>query len=130
MPAEGGAAAIAMPCTRCDPWTVDKTYRFDTSSSEPVLRRVLAWKNISGATRPELHRSIRLIESAGSAGEFVKRLADERLPLHAMGRTRHLALEIAINERAERERLAPVAAELDARWRRAEELAEIIDEEL
>ena len=130
MPAEGGAAAIGMPCTRCDPWTVEKTFRFDTSSSEPVLRRVLAWKNISGATRQELSRSIGLIESAGTAREFVKRLADQRLPLHAMERTHHLALELAINERAEREQLAREAAALDVEWQRAEELAEIIDEEL
>jgi hypothetical protein len=123
MPAEGGAAAIGMPCTRCDPWTVEKTFQFDTSSSEPVLRRVLAWQNIGGAARSELNRSIRLIESAGSANEFVKQLADERLPLHTMGRTRRLALEMAMNERAERERLAREAAGLDARWQRAEELS-------
>jgi hypothetical protein len=41
-----------------------------------------------------------------------------------------VALEIAVNERAERARLAYIAAELDASWRRAEELAAIIDEEL
>jgi hypothetical protein len=130
MPAEGGAAAIGMPCTRCDPWTVEKTFQFDTSSSEPVLRRVLAWGNIDGATRSELNRSISLIESEGSAGEFVRRLAEERLPLRALARTHRLALEIAINERAERERLAREAAALDTCWQRAEALAEIMDEEL
>jgi hypothetical protein len=130
MPAKGGATSIGMPCTRCDPWTMEKTFRFDTAASEPVLRRVLAWQNIGGATRTELDRAIRLIETASSADGFVNRLAAERRPLRTLGRIQRLALEIAINEGAERRRLAPEAEALDAGWRRAEELAEIIDDEL
>jgi len=130
MPSDGGVASIGLPCIRCDSWSGDRTHRFDATAAEPVLRRVLAWYNIDGATTAELDRAVRLIEAAGSAESFIGRLASERRPLHSLERVCSVALEIAVNERAERARLAHTAAELDAGWQRAEELAAIIDEEL
>lgn len=130
MPSDGGVASIGLPCIRCDSWSGDRTHRFDATAAEPVLRRVLAWYNIEGATTGELGRAVSLIEGAGSAESFIEGLATERRPLHSLERIRSVALEIAVNERAERARLAHAAAELDAGWRRAEELAGIIDEEL
>ena len=130
MPGPGGAAAVGMPCSRCDHWTGEETHRFNVPTSEPLLRRVLAWHNIEGATNRELSGAADLIERAGSARALIRRFADERLPLYAMDRTDRLALEIAVNDRAERARLACVAASLEAGWRRAEELAAIIEEEL
>lgn len=130
MPSEAGVAALGLPCIRCDSWSGDQTHRFDATAAEPVLRRVLAWYNIDGATTGELDGAVRLIEEAGSAESFIARLASERRPLHSFERIRSVALEMAVNERAERARLAHAAAELDAGWRRAEELAAIIDEEL
>lgn len=130
IPAEGGAATVGMPCTRCDPWTEDRTYRFDTATSEPVLRRALAWENIAGATGRELDRAVRLIETASTASEFVEELARERRPLRSLSRPQRLALEIAVNEGAERRRLANHVAALEAGWRQADEIAGIIEEEL
>lgn len=123
-------AAIGMPCTRCDPWTVEKTYQFDATTAQPLLRRVLAWHNIRGGTTAELSRAVERIEEAGSARDFVDAVADARLSLHALQRIDRLALEVAVNERAERERLELDMAVLEAGWRRADEIAGIIEEEL
>jgi hypothetical protein len=130
MPAGDGSPAVGLPCVRCDPWSAAETHQFDVLTAEPLLRRVLAWHNISGATSRELNRAVGLIESAGSARTFVERLSCERLPLHSMTKLERLALEVAVNERAERVRLGRDAADLEAQWFRAEELAAIIDDEL
>lgn len=130
MTGENGATVVGMPCSRCDHWDAEETHRFDVSAAEPLLRRVLAWHNIDGAGVRELDRAVTRVERAGSAQEYIRRLAESRLPLHAMRRVERLALEIAVNDRAERARLAVEAARLEATWRREEELAAIIDEEL
>jgi hypothetical protein len=125
-----GRVALGMPCARCDPWSNEETHRFAEGLVEPLLRRVLAWHNIDGATGRELDRSVALIESCGSAGEFIRRLAAERRPLHRMDHVQRLSLEIAVNDRAERAGLEADVARIEADWRRADELATIIEEEL
>lgn len=130
LPSDGNDPTIAMPCSRCDPWTVEKVHRFDTRTGQHVLRRVLAYQNIKGATERDLSRAVREIDEAGSTGAFLSRLAEEPTPLHDLPRSRRLALEISVNESAERRQLAREAATVEAGWRRAEELAAIIDEEL
>jgi len=130
LPGEDGLAAVGMPCSRCDHWDAEETHRFDVASTEPLLRRVLAWHNIDGADVRELNRAMNLIERAGSAPDYISALAGARLPLHEMRRVERLALEIAVNDRAERARLATEVAALEAGWRTAEEIARIIDEEL
>jgi hypothetical protein len=47
-----------------------------------------------------------------------------------MSHAERLALEIAVNDRAERARLVADATRLEADWVRADELATIIEEEL
>ena len=127
---EDGRTVIGMPCVRCDPWSGEETHQFAPGLVEPLLRRVLAWHNVNGATSGELKRAVRLVESAGPAEEYIERLAERGLPLYAMSRVERLALEMAVNDRAERSRLAARAARLEAEWRRADELATIIEEEL
>ncbi|MCG8468749.1 MAG: hypothetical protein MJB57_11170 [Gemmatimonadetes bacterium] len=129
-PGEDGIPRVGMPCQRCDPWTGERTYGFEAPASEWVLRRVLAWHNVSGATQREVRRAVALIDRAGSAAEFTRALADRREQLSRIGRIERIALEIGVNEQAERQRLAPVAVGLEAGWRRAHELAEIIETEL
>ncbi|MDH3732003.1 MAG: hypothetical protein OEU54_00655 [Gemmatimonadota bacterium] len=125
-----GQTGVGMPCVRCDPWATDQAHRFAPQLVEPLLRRVLAWHNVNGATKDELDRAVALIEAAGPADGFMERLAARGLPLHAMTRVERLALEMAVNDRAERWRLAARAASIEAEWRRADELATIIEEEL
>ncbi len=122
--------AIGMPCTRCDPWTVDKVHRFEGPAAEHVLRRVLAYQNVKGASQEELDDAVHMIEEAGSAQELVHEVTARQAPLYDLARTHSLALEISVNENAERRQLAREGAAIEARWRRAEEIAGIIDEEL
>lgn len=125
-----GRPVVGLPCIRCDPWSSEETHRFPQQLVEPLLRRVLAWHNVNGATRAELACAIDLIESTGPAEKYMRRLARRGLPLHAMTRVERLALEMAVNDEAERSRLVARAARIEAEWRRADELAAIIEEEL
>jgi hypothetical protein len=130
LPSAERGPSIALPCSRCDPWTVDKVHRLDGAAAEQVLRRVLAYHNVQGASQDELADAIRLIEEAGSAENLVSGLAAERRSLFGLGRIRRLALEISVNANVERRRLASEAAGLEAGWRQADEIAAIIEEEL
>ncbi|UCC72950.1 MAG: hypothetical protein JSV86_21820 [Gemmatimonadota bacterium] len=130
LPSAERGPSIALPCSRCDPWTVDKVHRLDGAAAEQVLRRVLAYHNVQGASQDELADAIRLIETAGSAENLVSGLAAERRSLFGLGRIRRLALEISVNANVERRRLAGEVAELEAGWRQADDIAQIIEEEL
>lgn len=127
---EDGQLEVGMPCSRCDPWTVEKVHRLDGAVTEFVLRRVLAYQNIRGATRPELEEAVDAIDEVGSAPELFERIASRPTPLYELPRNDRLALEIAVNATVEREQLAGEAVRLEASWRQAEEIAAIIDDEL
>jgi len=124
-----GVPKVGLPCTRCDPWTVEKTYEFAAPVSQWVLQRVLAWNNVGGATQWELDQAVGLIDRRGSAAGFVEDLSARSQPLRHLQRTERLALEICVNHDAERQRLAGLVTDLEASWRCADELAEIIDSE-
>ena len=130
LPGAGERLAIGMPCARCDPWTVEKIHRFEGAAAESILRRVLAYRNMEGASREDLNEAVRVIEDAGSAEGVIRELAAQRASLFRLQRTHALALEICVNEGAERRQLARETANLEANWMRAEELAAVIDEEL
>ena len=125
-----GRVGLGMPCARCDPWATEETHVFDPTIVEPLLRRVLAWHNIDGATNRDLDRSVNLIESQGSARSFIAAVAEQHRPLHTMDHATRLALEIAVNDRAERARLIADVARIETEWRRADEIATIMEEEL
>jgi hypothetical protein len=128
--AADGSLAVGVPCDRCDPWTPDKVYRIEGADAEYLLRRVLAYQQISGATDEMLGQAMDALRSAGSATGFVNALPDRRSSLWRLGPTRRLALEIAINERAERRALDAEVRALESRWVEEEEIARIVDEEL
>jgi len=130
LPGDRHDLTAGLPCSRCDPWTFEKVHRFEGHIGEGVLRRVLAYHNISGATFTELAAAVRIIEAAGSAGRLVQELATDRASLASLNRTRALALEISLNHEAERRVLAREGLGLETAWRHAEELAQIMDDEL
>lgn len=129
LPAENGVA-VGVPCDRCDPWTPDKVYRIEGSEAEHLLRRVLAYQQISGASDAMLDDAMDELRAARSATEFLSRLPERRASLWRLGPTHRLAIEIAINESAERRLLDVEIRELEARWAEEEEIARIVDEEL
>lgn len=127
---EDGGLGIGIPCQRCDPWTPEKIYELKGDVAENVLRRVLAYQNIAGASERRITDAARAIEQAGSVGGFAKGATEKHETLWRMGPTRTIALEIALNETVERRMLDLEVRALEFLWKREEELARIIDTEL
>jgi hypothetical protein len=130
LPSDEGQLVVGLPCIRCDPGADDEGYRFEGALAERVLRRVLAYQHIDGASEEELLAATALIREAGSARQLISDLTAKRTQLRRLDRTRTLALEIAINETAELQQLVIEGSEIEADWRSAEELATIVDDEL
>lgn len=98
--------------------------------AEQALQRFLAYHHYSGASENRISSATRLIEEAGSAGRLTRIVLGEGRRFGDLRRTGGIALEIAANEAREQRLLELELAELEAHWRREEELAEIIDGEL
>jgi hypothetical protein len=127
---EQGRLVVGVPCDRCDPWTPDKVYRIDGDEAAHLLRRVLAYQQIEGASDRLLEDASAAVRAAGSSRELFDRVASERGSLWGIGPARRLALEIAVNQEAERSALRGVARYFERRWREEDEIARIADEEL
>lgn len=125
-----GRLAIGLPCARCDIWTIDRVHRLEGDTAQLVIRRVLAHKNISGAAEGELQAAVGVIEEAGSPGMVLDALVAREKSLADLKPMEALALEICVNESAERRQLAAEVAAIESHWREANELATIIDREL
>ena len=127
---EDGRLAVGVPCPRCDPWTPEKVYAIEGDAAENAMRRVLAYQHIQGANETIIKDAAKEIDLAGSATQYVERASGERSSLWKMGPTLSIALEIAVNEGAEKRMLELELQALEFMWKREEELARIIDEEL
>ena len=103
--------------------------------AQQTLRRLMAHRNFAGATERQVHDAIGFIDQAGSPEGAVQRLAqrDRRLAATVGGKegaVPAVALEIALNDEAERRLLEMEVKALEARWKEEEELAAIVDGEL
>lgn len=127
---EDGGVSIGVPCPRCDPWTPEHIYRIEGREAEPVMRRILAYQNIAGASESLIRDAASAIERAGSPGEFASGACRRRRSLWRMGTTGTVALEIALNETIEQRVLDLDVRAVEFRWRREEALARISDDEL
>lgn len=125
-----GHLEVGVPCQRCDPWTPENVHVIAGPEAENVLRRCLAYQNIGGASERAIRDASRVIEDAGSTGAFARDAAARRQCLWKMGPTGAIAMEIALNESVEHRLMALEARALEFVWRREEELARIMDEEL
>jgi hypothetical protein len=125
-----GRLGVGVPCQRCDPWTPDKVYELHGDVAENVLRRLLAYVNVGGASERHVADAVRGIEQVGSAEEFAVHATAARPSLWRLGAQGTIGLEIALNESVERRLLDLEARAIEFLWRREEELARIIDEEL
>lgn len=95
-----------------------------------TLRRVLGYHHFSGASGGRVDQAVRLIEASGGPERLPSRILKRGRALGAVGKVGRFALEIAVHEESERRLLAMKLAELEAHWRREEELACIMDGEL
>jgi hypothetical protein len=77
-----------------------------------------------------LRDASRVIGDAGSLEGYLHSVTEEGSSLWRLGPTRAIALEIALNESVERRISGLEIRALERLWRREEELARIMDEEL
>ena len=125
-----GRLALGVPCPRCDPWTPEKIYHLQGYEAESVLRRVLAYQNITGADEGTLTEAVGEVEGAGSPEAFLEGVARVGPFLRELSFPRAVGLEIALSSVAEGRALEAEARGLELMWRREEELARIMEEEL
>ncbi len=129
MPSSDGDIEIVGACPRCGE-VHDGGFRPGAEASGLMLRRILAHQHFAGADTEEVRRATRLIEQVGEPQRLTPLLLRDGRRLGDLQRTGALALEIASNEASELRKLEMEVAELEAVWRREEELAAIIDGEL
>jgi len=85
-----------------------------------VLRQGLTYLNVTRSGRRRAEDAARVVDQVGGADRLMHEVAKRELTLRSLRPERRLALEMAVDERAE-------VAELERQWREAEEIAEIAD---
>ncbi|MGH7502463.1 MAG: hypothetical protein ACREL7_11990 [Longimicrobiales bacterium] len=134
VPDEAESFALELRCERCRSRRESGIIRIDGLTAQHVLRRTLAWRHHQGASDERVTDATRLIDDVGSAEALTREIARRGLALERLdgkkNRTEAIALEIALNDNAERRLLEMELSELESRWREEEEIASIIDGEL
>jgi len=90
------------------------------SDAQFALRRGLTYLNLARGGRQRAEDAARLVEGSGGPYQLIHDVARRELTLRSLAPDRRLALEMAVDERAEVE-------ELERQWKDAEEIAEIAD---
>jgi hypothetical protein len=85
-----------------------------------ILRQGLAYLNVRRSGRRKAEDAARMVDEAGGADRLIRNVARRELTLRSLRPEGRLALEMAVDERAE-------VLELERQWRDAEEIAEIAD---
>ena len=85
-----------------------------------VLRQGLTYLNVTRSGRRRAEDAARVVDQIGGPDRLVHDVARREVTLRSLRPERRLALEMAVDERAEVE-------ELERQWREAEEIAEIAD---
>jgi hypothetical protein len=88
--------------------------------AQTALRRGLTYLNLARAGRQRAADAARLVEGVGGPDQLIQDVARRELTLRSLAPDRRLALEMAVDERAE-------VDELERQWKAAEEIAEIAD---
>lgn len=123
------AVEISYRCPECGKYR-EGGLRLTGLEAERTLRRTLAYHHYSGASERRVVSATRLIQEAGSPQDLTRIVVRDGRRLGDLQRTGAVALEIAANETVEQHLLELELAELEAHWRREEELAAIVDGEL
>src|SRR5881396_1470812 len=88
--------------------------------AQAALRQGLTYLALARGSRQRVEDAARLVETAGGPDRLISDVARRELTLRSLGPERRLALEMAVDERAEVE-------DLERHWKEAEEIAEIAD---
>ena len=108
--------AVVLSCPRCQREGAQLT----GPDAVHVLRQGLTYLNVSRSGRRRAEDAARVVDDVGGADRLLQDVARRELTLRSLRPERRLALEMAVDERAE-------VAELERQWREAEEIAEIAD---
>lgn len=108
--------AVVLSCPRCR----REGAQLIGPDAVQVLRQGLTYLNVSRSGRRRAEDAARVVEEIGGPDRLLRDLARRELTLRSLAPERRLALEMAVDERAEVE-------ELERQWREAEEIAEIAD---
>ena len=122
--------AVWRSCPVCATGPDGGGLRLTGADAERTLQRMLAYHHFEGASEKRITSATRLIEEVGGSERLARVLVKQGTRLGTLPRTGSIALEIAANEDSERRLLELELASLEARWKREEELAAIIDSEL
>lgn len=121
------APGVVLSCDRCAGSSGGTGLVLSGQEANRTLRRVLAYHHFAGASEKRVRGAARLIEVTGGPRALPARILGDRRALGDVGNLGRVALEIAVHEERERRLLTMRVAELEAHWRREEELAEITD---
>ena len=108
--------AVVLSCPRCRREGAQLT----GLDAVQVLRQGLTYLNVTRSGRRRAEDAARVVDQVGGPDRLVHDVARRELTLRSLRPERRLALEMAVDERAEVE-------ELERQWREAEEIAEIAD---
>jgi hypothetical protein len=108
--------AVVLSCPRCRREGAQVTGLDATQ----VLRQGLTYLNLSRGGRRKAEDAAREVDGVGGPDQLVRDIARRELTLRSLRPERGLALEMAVDERAE-------VQELERQWKEAEEIADIAD---
>lgn len=125
----GGAFTLTRRCPRCrDAQTGG--LRLTGIEAELVLARVMAFQSDIGESRVTVQAAARLLADPEGPASLIRVLSRHGRPLGELQPMGLTALEITVNAARERTLLKLEVESLQARWRREEELAALVDGEL
>lgn len=112
----GGDLALILRCPQCHAEGAMLVGR----DAHAALRQGLTYLALARQSRQRTEDAARLVEGAGGPEHLIRDVARRDLTLRSLSSERRLALEMAVDERAEVE-------ELERRWSEAAEIADIAD---
>ena len=127
--AEEQSVEVLVYCPFCG-GDEERGFRLRGQEANRTVRKLLAYHHFAGASEKRVDKAARLIEAAGGPARLPSRILRKPTLLDDVGRVGRVALEIAVHEEHEARLLSMEVAELEAHWRREEELARIMDGEL
>jgi hypothetical protein len=116
IPDQHSEMAVLLSCPRCRSEGAQVT----GADAIQVLRQGLTYLNLRRGGRRKAEDAAREVDQVGGPDHLVREIARRELTLRALRPERGLALEMAVDERAE-------VQELERQWKEAEEIADIAD---
>jgi len=116
VPDQHADMAVVLSCPRCR----GEGAQLTGNDAIQVLRQGLTYLNLARGGRRKAEDAAREVDGVGGPDQLVRDIARHEITLRSLRPERGLALEMAVDERAE-------VQELERQWKEAEEIADIAD---